>query len=83
MHVAFTLTAGTLVIDVPGPQEVVQNVRIAGECPFELYTVSATMDLVLMKVKMHRHQRFIDGGYVITAAGMSVCICISLHKVIA
>ena len=48
IRVAFTLAADAQVIDVAGPWEVFQDVRIEGECPFELYTVGATIDLVLM-----------------------------------
>lgn len=36
IRVAFTLAAGTQVIDVAGPWEVFQDVLIEGECPFEL-----------------------------------------------
>jgi transcriptional regulator GlxA family with amidase domain len=163
IRVAFTLAADAQVIDVAGPWEVFQDVRIEGECPFELYTVGATIDLVLMSggmqtvpnygvgnapqpdiiispahsncpainrwlqlasadtailasvctgvnhlaeaglldgltvttyhswfdgfvekfpgIKVHRHQRFIDQGHVITAGGMTACIDMSLHIV--
>ncbi len=163
IRVAFTLAAGTQVIDVAGPWEVFQDVLIEGECPFELYTVGANVDMILMsggmqvvpnfsvenapqpdiilspahsnclsinrwlrlasaeaaivssvctgvnhlaeaglldgltvttyhswfdgfvekypKVKVHREQRFIDQGHVITAGGMTACIDMSLHIV--
>jgi transcriptional regulator GlxA family with amidase domain len=163
IRVAFTLAAGTQVIDMAGPWEVFQDVRVEGECPFELYTVGATIDLLLMsggmqivpnyavdnapqqdsiispahancpsinlwlrrasadtaiiasvctgvnhlaeadlldgltvttyhswfdsfeerfpRVKVHRHQRFIDQGHAITAGGMTACIDMSLHIV--
>ena len=32
-------------------------------------------------IKVHRHQRFIDQGHVITAGGMTACIDMSLHIV--
>ena len=60
IRVAFTLAAGTQVIDMAGPWEVFQDVRVEGECPFELYTVGATIDLLLMsggmQSTMHRNQ---------------------------
>ena len=48
LRVAMTLGQGSQVIDVAGPWEVFQDVRVKGESPFELYTVGSSRDMVVM-----------------------------------
>lgn len=52
VRVAITLGKGAQVIDVAGPWEVFQDVRVDGASPFELYTVGSSMDMVIMSGSM-------------------------------